>query len=300
MYALRKYLEGKDVDGEAIEIQIRKLAVADFDSFPDDTVVAEPRGGEDPDGEEIELGQSVPGSPVTCETPASHWQASDGESADFGSRTESGGETADEAEITERFPITPRGEAAPSAPVTPNMNLGYRTLETPQGPPVWISPWLDEVAPKSPDFQTIREQLRAEGSGDWQQPVVQDAELENVEQQDEEDSPDLNSSEEENLIVAAQTLQEPEEEVPTAGYVIAKTVQGVRRLHFIGACGKIPGVHFRSLNSVATECRQPESMTEPASGASADSAQTKSRSGSPRTRTKRAFHRQAQVRARAT
>ena len=59
----------------------------------------------------------------------------------------------------------------------------------------------------------------------------------------DEDSSDSSS-------VGAQELsealgqQESEDEASPFGFVVALTQAGIRRLHFVGACGRVPGLHF--------------------------------------------------------
>ena len=36
--------------------------------------------------------------------------------------------------------------------------------------------------------------------------------------------------------------------LPPSGFVTAKTQKGIRRLHFVGNCGMIPGEHYRDLD----------------------------------------------------
>ena len=48
------------------------------------------------------------------------------------------------------------------------------------------------------------------------------------------------------LAAASAARQEAVLEAPPAGFVVAKTTKKVRCLHFIGACGKRPGVHYFS------------------------------------------------------
>ena len=36
--------------------------------------------------------------------------------------------------------------------------------------------------------------------------------------------------------------------LPPSGFVIAKTTKGIRRLHFVGNCGKVPGEHYRDFD----------------------------------------------------
>ena len=44
-----------------------------------------------------------------------------------------------------------------------------------------------------------------------------------------------------------------EEDVPVCGFVVAMTTSKLRRLHFVGNCGKIPGIHYRSFEAFSDE-----------------------------------------------
>ena len=57
------------------------------------------------------------------------------------------------------------------------------------------------------------------------------------------DSDSGNSSPGEKEVVSAASVH-LDVEPPPQGFVVANTLAGVRRLHYIGHCGKIPGLHY--------------------------------------------------------
>ena len=63
---------------------------------------------------------------------------------------------------------------------------------------------------------------------------------------------ELESFSTEDLVEASKDV-DLEEEAPVCGFVVAITSSRLRRLHFVGNCGKIPGVHYRSYEAFDNE-----------------------------------------------
>ena len=56
----------------------------------------------------------------------------------------------------------------------------------------------------------------------------------------------------EDLVEASKDV-DLEEEAPVCGFVVAMTTSKLRRLHVVGNCGKIPGIHYRSYEAFDNE-----------------------------------------------
>ena len=54
-------------------------------------------------------------------------------------------------------------------------------------------------------------------------------------------------------LVEASTDVDMEDGAPVSGFVVAMTTSKLRRLHFVGNCGKIPGIHHRSYEAFRDE-----------------------------------------------
>ena len=61
---------------------------------------------------------------------------------------------------------------------------------------------------------------------------------------DEDEISDASDSPNMDEVEAARNLQDPEEEAAPSGFIVALTNSGLRRLHYVGACGKTPGRHY--------------------------------------------------------
>ena len=59
------------------------------------------------------------------------------------------------------------------------------------------------------------------------------------------DSSDSGSVDEQELSEAIGQQEDEQESIPF-GFVVAITTTDLRRLHFVGACGRAPGQHFRN------------------------------------------------------
>ena len=259
---LAKYLKEHGLDETRIKDQCDRLTISDYDVVPQvparppqtSMTMADMRDPPTSPMAEADYGESVPGTPVSRWAPS---PAELGGDEPYTSETERV-ESDEEA----------RGEIPPEGIPTPRMDdedldrleavdeklvwVDVRSsLTSPDGPPVWISPWLDETVPDSPKGLSMKEILE-EPLVLGESQIAQDIEREPVideqskEQSADEDSSDPSSDEEERQIVEALELQEPEEEVRASGYVVAETTRGLRRLHFVGACGLVPGVHYRA------------------------------------------------------
>ena len=67
---------------------------------------------------------------------------------------------------------------------------------------------------------------------------------------DPESDEDLDAAD----IEEAQKAQQPLEVDAPAGFVIAKTTSKLRRLHFVGSCSRVPGVHYHKFDSWGQTC----------------------------------------------
>ena len=111
----------------------------------------------------------------------------------------------------------------------------------------WVASPADELA----EGETQVEEFLADfGSAEWPEDNPTGGVITPVEFPEAES--DVESFATIDLVEASNDV-DLEDEAPVSGFVVAVTTSKLRRLHFVGNCGKIPGIHFRTYETFRDE-----------------------------------------------
>ena len=173
-------------------------------------------------------GQSVPDSPV------SRWMPS-------------------EADLPSVADFSPTSPVAPTELAESGDDNGAPDDFDLDGRPRWISPFEDTPAEATSMLDILKASAELiidpedcqNPTGGLRTPTGEQSAGESVrdEVEADEDSSDSSSVGAQELSEALDQ-QESEDEASPFGFVVALTQSGIRRLHFVGACGRVPGLHF--------------------------------------------------------
>ena len=256
---MRKWMLTKGATEAAADYLVGALSVADYNlPVADCTIQANPYG-------------RVPKRRYSSLSPAPSAATSATSTISFGSGPKSLLPTTAElsAENLRAVEILARGETEASDPGSPTIFSGALSLDE--------SVWDD-----GSETEHFSEQGESEPPEDFSEDVP------------EEDVDLLEISEEQEQ--EAKNLQEPDEAVPPkSGFVIAFSDKGrMRRLHYVGACFRVPGEHYRQYtchgdmmpedNLIDARCKQcfPEGRPAPTPPGEVDSGDEEDSTSSSR------------------
>ena len=113
-----------------------------------------------------------------------------------------------------------------------------------------VDPWLPDKVPEN-TLKFADNDAHAEGGeseGAVSPTEVWDSEAEEPPQASPASAPDGNADEAAELAQCRALRDEAAEPAPTTGFIVSITDKGrMRRLHFLGACGRRPGEHYCEL-----------------------------------------------------